>query len=71
MIENENFSTKITESVTIRKVETANCVRFSFGDDEETLRLDKEGFHYKGETIKDAGKAHQLFMEWLSKAMKI
>jgi hypothetical protein len=71
MTENEHFSTKTIENVTIGKTEIANCVRFSFGDNEETLRLDKEGFHYKGETIKDAGEAHQLFMEWLSKAMKI
>lgn len=34
----------------------------------EMLRLDKDGFHYKGQTIDDAGEAHRLFMTWLNKA---
>ena len=29
------------------------------------LRLDSEGFHYKGQTIDDAGEAYKLFMAWL------
>lgn len=28
----------------------------------EVLRLDKEGMHYKGEVIKDAGEAHKVFL---------
>ena len=29
----------------------------------EVLRLDKEGMHYKGEVVKDAGEAHRIFMD--------
>lgn len=32
---------------------------------EEVLRLDKEGFHYKGEFIADAGEAHRLMVAFL------
>jgi len=28
----------------------------------EVLRLDKEGMHYKGEVVKDAGEAHKVFL---------
>ena len=28
----------------------------------EVLRLDKDGMHYKGEVIKDAGEAHRIFL---------
>ena len=33
----------------------------------EILRLDKEGMHYKGEVVKDAGEAHRLLVEFLRK----
>lgn len=33
---------------------------------EEVLRLDREGFYYKGEVIKDAGKAYNLFLEFIT-----
>ena len=29
----------------------------------EVLRLDKEGMHYKGEVVKDAGEAHRIFVD--------
>jgi hypothetical protein len=29
----------------------------------EVLRLDKDGMHYKGEVVKDAGEAHRIFMD--------
>jgi hypothetical protein len=32
---------------------------------EEVLRLDKDGFHYRGQFIKDAGEAHRLMVEFL------
>ena len=32
---------------------------------EEVIRLDKEGFHYKGQFIADAGEAHRLMVEFL------
>ena len=28
----------------------------------EVLRLDKEGMHYKGELVRDAGEAHKIFL---------
>jgi hypothetical protein len=32
---------------------------------EEVLRLDKKGFHYRGQFIADAGEAHRLMVEFL------
>ena len=34
---------------------------------EEIIRLDKEGFHYRGQFIADAGEAHRLMVEFLRK----
>ena len=31
----------------------------------EVIRLDKEGFHYNGQFIADAGEAHRLMVEFL------
>jgi len=31
----------------------------------EVIRLDKEGFHYRGQFIADAGEAHRLMVEFL------
>jgi hypothetical protein len=31
----------------------------------EVIRLDKEGFHYRGQFIEDAGEAHRLMVEFL------
>ena len=32
---------------------------------EEVIRIDKEGFYYKGQFIADAGEAHRLMVEFL------
>jgi hypothetical protein len=32
---------------------------------EEVIRIDKEGFHYRGQFIADAGEAHQLMIKFL------
>jgi hypothetical protein len=32
---------------------------------EEVIRIDKEGFHYRGQFIADAGEAHQLMVKFL------
>jgi len=45
-------------------IEPSNEFRF-FKDETEVLRLDGKGFHYKGETVDDAGEAYELFMMWL------
>ena len=44
-----------------------NCIRFNANAPapEEMLRLDKEGFHYRGQFIADAGEAHRLMVEFL------
>ena len=33
----------------------------------EVLRLDKDGMHYKGEVIQDAGEAHRIFLSVMKK----
>ena len=40
-------------------------ITFKTSQTEEVIRLDKEGFHYKGEFIADAGEAHQLMLKFL------
>ncbi len=35
------------------------------GSTEEVIRVDQEGFHYKGEFIADAGEAHRLMVAFL------
>ena len=35
---------------------------------EEIIRLDSEGFHYRGQLIEDAGEAHGLFIEFMRQA---
>ncbi len=36
---------------------------------EEVLRLDKEGFHYRGQFIADAGEAHRLMVAYLQRQL--
>jgi hypothetical protein len=37
---------------------------------EEIIRLNKEGFHYKGQFIADAGEAHRLMLVFLKQHAK-
>ena len=37
---------------------------------EEIIRIDKEGFHYRGQFIADAGEAHRLMVEFLRQNTK-
>lgn len=32
---------------------------------EQVIRIDKEGFHYRGQFIADPGEAHRLMVEFL------
>lgn len=32
---------------------------------DEVIRIDAEGFHYRGKFIEDAGEAHRLLVEFL------
>ena len=50
-------------------IEPKNEFRF-FKDQTEVLRLDNKGFHYKGETIDDAGAAYKLFMDWMKNSQE-
>jgi hypothetical protein len=43
-----------------------NCIMLSALATEEVIRIDEEGFHYKGEFIADAGEAHRLMVEFLN-----
>lgn len=44
-----------------------NAIRFHTNDseDSEIIRIDKDGFHYRGQFIEDAGEAHRLLVEFL------
>lgn len=33
----------------------------------EIIRIDQQGFHYRGQFIKDAGEAYQLLVQFLRK----
>jgi len=55
-------------NMSIRDAQSENYFEFK-AQDGEVLRLDKKGFHYKGQTIDDAGEAHNLFTSWMKKAM--
>jgi hypothetical protein len=35
---------------------------------QEIIRLDSEGFHYRGQLIEDAGEAHRLMVEFLKQS---
>lgn len=37
---------------------------------EEVIRIDKEGFHYRGQFVSDAGEAHRLMVEFLRRALE-
>ena len=54
---------------TLRSIQAVDPKPTSFIDlrenTKEVIRLDKEGFHYKGEFIADAGEAHRLMVEFL------
>jgi hypothetical protein len=43
---------------------------FNASPTEEVIRLNKEGFHYKGQFIADAGEAHRLMLVFLEQNTK-
>jgi hypothetical protein len=47
------------------------CIKFCAPPLEEVIRLDKEGFHYKGQFIADAGEAHRLMLVFLKQHAKV
>lgn len=42
-----------------------HSIIFNTSDTKEVIRLDKEGFHYNGQFIADAGEAHRLMVAFL------
>lgn len=48
-----------------------NAICFHASDSEiiEIIRIDKHGFHYRGQFIEDAGEAHRLLVEFLRTQM--
>jgi len=48
---------------------TESSIRFHLpGFSDEVIRVDKIGFHYRGQLIEDAGEAHQLLIEFLNQS---
>lgn len=45
---------------------TDNKIIFSEGTT-EVIRIDAQGFHYRGQFIEDAGEAHRLLIAFLRK----
>ena len=45
-------------------------ITFNAPPTEEVIRLDKEGFHYKGQFIADAGEAHRVMLLFLKQNTK-
>jgi len=50
---------------------TTSQITFNDSPTEEIIRLDKEGFHYKGQFIADAGEAHRLMLAYLKQHVKV
>ena len=50
---------------------TTSQIIFDDSSTEEVIRLDKEGFHYKGQFIADAGEAHRLMLAFLKQHAKV
>jgi hypothetical protein len=49
---------------------TTSQITFNAPPTEEIIRLDKEGFHYKGQFIADAGEAHRYMLVFLKQHAK-
>jgi hypothetical protein len=49
---------------------TTSQIIFNDSSTEEVIRLDKEGFHYKGQFIADTGEAHRLMLAFLKQHAK-
>ena len=54
---------KFARGIYIANQPIQHSVVFHFDQDPPILKIDKDGFHFKGETIEDAGKAYDAFMK--------
>ena len=61
----------MTELQPLKFTDSVNNIEFRLQGDnapQEIIRLDSEGFHYRGQLIEDAGEAHQLMVEFLKQS---
>jgi hypothetical protein len=61
----------VTELHPLKFTDSVNNIEFRLQGDnapQEIIRLDSEGFHYRGQLIEDAGEAHQLMVEFLKQS---
>jgi hypothetical protein len=63
----------VSESVTILGEQGSSDphITFRLRHLDPVLVLKQDGFHYRGQVIKDAGEAHALFVEFLKSAAHI
>ena len=55
----------------LKFTDSVNNIEFRVQGDtapQEIIRLDSEGFHYRGQLIEDAGEAHRLMVEFLKQS---
>ena len=61
----------MTELQPLKFTDSVNNIEFRLQGDtapQEIIRLDSEGFHYRGQLIEDAGEAHRLMVEFLKQS---
>ena len=61
----------MTELKPLKFTDSVNNIEFRLQGNtapQEIIRLDSEGFHYRGQLIEDAGEAHQLMVEFLKQS---
>ena len=63
------FTCNANEVISLKASTSYNNIIFGF--DAEVLKLDKDGFVYKGERINDAGEAHRLFIRAMNRGLTV
>jgi hypothetical protein len=61
----------VAELQPLKFTDSVNNIEFRLQGDtapQEIIRLDSEGFHYRGQLIEDAGEVHQLMVEFLKQS---
>jgi hypothetical protein len=61
----------VPELQPLKFTDSVNNIEFRVQGDtapQEIIRLDSEGFHYRGQLIEDAGEAHRLMVEFLKQS---
>lgn len=68
--EQSKYSYANTGNLSFSLPENNTIAFYTSVNSDAVLKLDKDGFTYKGERIQDAGKAHAAFLETLSMMKK-